>query len=342
MVCPQTHTQTLTYQTRPDAYNPNTLLSNTHSPRPPGPHLPALSAHPTPTPTDSASITHDSTQMYTQSSQKTPPCTHVQGRGAPLRYILLPPPQCSQSLALSPAHSVPRPCVRNCSTGAPGVVGASSRHPPIHRTSREPPWAAEQEATPTPRVPRHLTLHPFKGPRALGEARVGVMRSRWLGAPASDDRGGPPKVGRGALQGQLRGGQGSPRGAWRPKPQATTPSSASRCPSMAPSGRRGSLPPLLGQLEFITTSPPSPPPTPSQPSLLSLVTSGIQMLKPNRLVLKGDQQPGREVAGGSMPGGQGEVWCGASVGPIGLGPSGWRYPGHLARTAGPGGLGCRG
>ena len=259
MACPQTHTQTLTYQTRPDAFNPNTLLSNTHSPRPPGPHLPALSAHPTPTPTYSASITHDSTQMYTQSSQKTPPMYTCTRPGGPLSDILLPPHSVASCWPSAPAHNVPRPCVRTRSTGAPGVVGASSRHPPIHGTSREPPWEAEQEATPTPRMPRHLTLHPFKGPQALGEARIGVMRSRWLGAPASDDRGGPPKVGRGACLGQLRGGQGSPRGAWRPKPQAITPSSASRCPSMAPSGRRGSLPPLLGQLEFITTSPPLPP-----------------------------------------------------------------------------------
>lgn len=61
-------------------------------------------------------------------------------------------------------------------------------------------------------------------------------------------------------------------------------------PPTDPSGRRESLPPLWGQLEFITTSLP-------QPSLLSLVTSGIQMWKPNRFILKGDQQQGREVAG---------------------------------------------
>lgn len=106
-------------------------------------------------------------------------------------------------------------------------------------------------------------LHPFKGPRALGEARVGVMRSRWLGAPASDDRGACPKWGGGPCLGQLRGGQGSPRGAWRPNSKATTPSSAPRCPSTAPSGGRGSPPPPRGQLEFITTSHPHPLPTPS-------------------------------------------------------------------------------
>lgn len=39
----------------------------------------------------------------------------------------------------------------------------------------------------------------------------------------------------------------------------------------AHSGGRGSLPPLLGQLEFITTTPPVCPPP------FSLVTSGIQM-----------------------------------------------------------------
>ena len=111
--------------------------------------------------------------------------------------------------------------------------------------------------------------------------------------------GARPRWGGGPYLGQLRGCQGSPRGAWRPKSQATTPSSAPRCPSTAPSGRRGSPPPLLGQLEFITTShPPTPLPTPSQPSLLSLVTSGIQMWKPNRLVLKGDQQQGRRWQGG--------------------------------------------
>ena len=40
----------------------------------------------------------------------------------------------------------------------------------------------------------------------------------------------------------------------------------------------------------------SPPQSP-KPSLFSLVTSGIQMWKPNRLIFKGDQQQGREVAG---------------------------------------------
>ena len=34
------------------------------------------------------------------------------------------------------------------------------------------------------------------------------MRSRWLGAPASDDRGGPPKVGRGALPRATQRGPG--------------------------------------------------------------------------------------------------------------------------------------
>lgn len=343
------HTQTLIYQTCPDASNPDALLSNTHTPRPPGPHLPALSAHPTPTPTDSASITHDSTQMYTQSSQKTPPHVHTYENevGGRLSDTLLSPPQSRQSPALSPSSQCPPALCKEPQHRATRSCGGqqSAAPPPQPRprhTSREPPWAAEQEATPTPRVPRHLMLHPFKGPRALGEARVGVMRSRWLGAPASDDRGACPKWGGGPCLGQLRGGQGSPRGAWRPNSQATTPSSAPCCPSTAPSGGRGSPPPPRGQLEFITTSHPHPLPTPSQPSLFSLVTSGIQMWKPNRLVLKGDQQQGREVAGGSMPGGQGEARCGTSVGPIGLGPSGWRHPGHLAWTAGPRGLGCRG
>lgn len=88
------HTQTLIYQTCPDAYNPDALLSNTHTPRPPGPHLPALSAHPTPTPTDSASITCDSTQMYIQSSQKTPPHVYTYENevgGGALRYTSFSP-----------------------------------------------------------------------------------------------------------------------------------------------------------------------------------------------------------------------------------------------------------
>lgn len=131
--------------------------------------------------------------------------------------------------------------------------------PPIHGKSREPPWAAEQEATPTPRVPRHLTLHPFKGPRALGEARVGVMRSRWLGAPASDDRGGPPKVGRGACLGQLRGGRDHQGGLGdqnrRPPPQALLPAVL----QWPPQEEEGPFPHSLASWSSLPQAPPAPP-----------------------------------------------------------------------------------
>lgn len=203
--------------------------------------------------------------------------------------------------------------------------------------SREPAWSTEQEATPPP---RHATSHsiPSRGPCAQGEARVGVMRSRWLGTPASDDRGPRLRWGWGPAQGDLEGA-GIKEGAWRPNSPAPTLclSSPVRAPSPPahPSGRRESLPPLHGQLEFITTRPPAP--------LLSLVTSGIQMWKPNRFILKGDQQQGREGAGVCVPQGAGRhsVWrlCRA---PSCLAPQPGGIWGTSLGLPGSGGLGCRG
>lgn len=75
-------------------------------------------------------------------------------------------------------------------------------------------------------------------------------------------------------------------------------------------------------------------PLPPQPSLLSLVTSGIQMWKPNRFILKGDLLQGRGVAGicVSQWAGRGSEWrlCRSLVAP---GPSAWRNSGHLPWTA---------
>lgn len=99
-------------------------------------------------------------------------------------------------------------------------------------------------------------------------------------------------------------------------------------PPTDPSGRRESLPPLWGQLEFITTSLP-------QPSLLSLVTSGIQMWKPNRFILKGDQQQGREVVGVCVHSWAvtGLEWCFCGA---------WRHAGDLPWTARVWGTGVQG
>lgn len=101
-------------------------------------HQAPTSRHSLPTPSHphrQASITCDSTQMYTQSSQKTPRHVHMykDGVGGPSQIHFFLPHSVDSRWPSAPAHNVPRPCVRNCSIGAP-VVGASSRHPPIHGT----------------------------------------------------------------------------------------------------------------------------------------------------------------------------------------------------------------
>lgn len=99
----------------------------------------------------------------------------------------------------------------------------------------------------------------------------------------------------GGLLGQFGGGRDQ-EGAWRPKSLAPI-----LCPFLAESTLSSNRPPWKKRV-------PSPilwpagvcyhePPPPPQPSLLSLVTSGIQMWKPNRFILKGDLLQGREVAG---------------------------------------------
>lgn len=130
--------------------------------------------------------------MYTQGPTKTPPTQW--GTGGPCQICCPSPtvkpvagPQLQVTLSLALCEEPQRKSSRGC--------GAAVSTLSPWGTSREPAWAAEQEATPPP--PRHLTHHPFQGPHAQGEARVGVMRSRWLSAPASDDRGPGPRWGGG-------------------------------------------------------------------------------------------------------------------------------------------------
>lgn len=84
-------------------------------------------------------------------------------------------------------------------------------------------------------------------------------------------------------------------------------------------------------------------PPPPQPSLLSLVTSGIQMWKPKGLVLKGDQQQGRGVAGllCAQWAGRGLGWCLCGA-PSLLAPLAGGTLGIPLGLLGAGGLGCRG
>lgn len=118
-------------------------------------------------------------------------------------------------------------------------------------------------------------------------------------------------MGRGALPQATWQKQGSRRGLEdqnpRALPQAPTPLAA---PS-PPTGRRESLPPLHGQLEFITTS---PHPTPSPPhSLWSPLESrcGSQ----THSFLKETSGRGRRWWDSTCPRGPGWLLCGASAGP---------------------------
>lgn len=165
------------------------------------------------------------------------------------------------------------------------------------------------------------------------------MRSRWLGAPASDDRGPGPRWGGGLARDDLEGA-GIKEGARRPKSQPPPqPHSPTESALSSKSFLRKRVPsPTLWPAGVHYYKPPRP-----QPSLFSLVTSGIQMWKPNRLILKGDQQQGRETAGAlSAPVGKEGFSVAPLQGPITPGPSASRHLGHLLCTDKVWGTGVQG
>lgn len=163
------------------------------------------------------------------------------------------------------------------------------------------------------------------------------MRSRWLGAPASDDEGPRPRWGGGPAWGHLGGGRDQGGGLETKitghHPTLRTPAERTLwAPQLnSPHREKRVPPPPLGQLDFITT-----PPSPRHPSPPCSLWSPLESRCGSQIdsFLKETSSRGGRWQGFSVPRGSwaGRAWRGASVGPRHSWPLGleapWVSPSH--------------